>query len=279
MNLFQTELFDDSKQKLAALDDLFLRSSNYRNSSEYFNLLQFINRFPKLSPFNAFLIHTQNSGVQAVLTASQWHNYGRVVNHHARPLVILVPFGPVSFVYDIADTSGPPVPPSASNPFATIGKFDENIFHRSIKNFEKERIKYIENTMHKNNAGFASHKNGEFSITVNHSYHINEKYSTVIHELAHIFCGHLGINKTSWWESRKSLNHETVEIEAESVSFLVCKRVGLQTTSESYLSNFINNHKEIPPISVDTILTASGYIERMGTNVFRSRQKKKEENP
>jgi len=278
MDLFQTELFDDSKQKLAALDDLFLRSSNYRNSSDYFNLLQFINRFPKLSPFNSFLIHTQNSGVQAVLTASKWHKYGRVVNHRARPLVILVPFGPVGFVYDIADTSGPPVPPSILNPFATIGKFDESIFYNTIKNFEKESLKYIENTMHKNSAGFASHKNGEFSITVNHSYQINEKYSTVIHELAHIFCGHLGINKTSWWKSRKSLNHETVEIEAESVSFLVCKRVGLQSTSEAYLSNYIENNNEIPPISFDTILTVSGYIEQMGTNVFRSRQKKKESN-
>lgn len=278
MDLFNTELFDDSKQKLAALDDLFLRSSNYRNSSDYLNLLKFINRFPKLSPFNAFLIHTQNSGVKAVLTASQWHKYGRVVNHRARPLVILVPFGPVSFVYDIADTSGPPVPPSILNPFATIGQFDENIFHYTIKNFEKENIKYVENSMHKNNAGFASIKNGEFSITVNNSYHINEKYSTVIHELAHIFSGHLGVNKTSWWKSRKSLNHQTAEIEAESVSFLVCKRVGLQTTSEAYLSNYIENNDEIPPISFDTILAASGYIEQMGTNVFRSKQKKKEEN-
>lgn len=278
MDLFNTELFDDSKQKLAALDDLFLRSSNYRNSSDYFNLLKFINRFPKLSPFNAFLIHTQNSGVRAVLTASQWHKYGRVVNHRARPLVILVPFGPVSFVYDIADTSGPPVPPSILNPFATIGQFDENIFHYTIKNFEKENIKYVENSMRKNNAGFASIKNGEFSITVNNSYHINEKYSTVIHELAHIFSGHLGVNKTSWWKSRKLLNHQTAEIEAESVSFLVCKRVGLQTTSEAYLSNYIENNDEIPPISFDTILAASGYIEQMGTNVFRSKQKKKEEN-
>ena len=276
MDLFQTELFDDSNQKLAALDDLFLKSSIYRNSSDYFNLLEFINRFPKLSPFNAFLIHTQNSGVKVVLTASQWSKYGRVINQYARPLVILVPFGPVSFVYDIADTEGEPVPPSLLNPFATLGKFDGDIFQRCIRYCEMDGIKYIENTMHISNAGFAKNTNGEFSVTINHSYHQNEKYSTLIHELAHIFCGHLGINDSSWWKSRKFLSHETVEIEAESVSFLVCKRIGLKTTSEAYLSNYISNHKKIPPISFDTILTVSGYIEQMGTKLFRSKQKKKE---
>ena len=83
MKQLQLSFSGDSQEKLAALDELFLRSSNYRDSEDYFNLLKFINRFPKLSPFNAFLIHTQNSGVEIVLTASQWAKYGRVVNRHA----------------------------------------------------------------------------------------------------------------------------------------------------------------------------------------------------
>ena len=275
MDLFQSELFDDSKEKVAALDDLFLRSATYRNSEDFLNLLKFINRFPKLSPFNAFLIHTQNSGVEVVLTASQWAKYGRSVNYKARPLVILIPFGPVSFVYDIADTSGEVVPPAVLNPFTTAGIFNDSIFHWTVRNCDKNKIKYLEKNMQKSSAGFANKKNGAFSVTLNSSYSINEKYSTLIHELAHIFCGHLGVNKKSWWKSRESLNETTVEIEAESVSFLVCKRLGLQTTSEAYLSNYIKDHKSIPPISFDTILTVSGYIEQMGTNKFKSKMRKK----
>ena len=112
-----------------------------------------------------------------------------------------------------------------------------------------------------------------FSITINSSYSVNEKYSTLIHELAHIFCGHLGLNKTSWWESRTGLKVQSVEVEAESVSFLVCKRNRLKTTSEAYLSNYIKDHKEIPPISFDTILTVAGYIEKMGVTGFKSKQR------
>lgn len=236
-------------------------------------MLKFINRFPKLSPFNAFLIHTQNSGVELVLTASKWAKYGRKINHQARPLVILVPFGPVNFVYDIADTNGEPVPEQILHPFITSGRFDKAIFNKTVKNCKKEKIEYIENNMHKTSAGYAQNIKDNFSVTVNSGYSVNEKYSTLIHELAHIFCGHLGVNKTSWWKSRTGMDKKSVEVEAESVSFLVCKRNGLQTTSESYLSNYIQHHEEIPPVSFDTILTVSGYIERMGLSDFRSKQR------
>lgn len=131
--------------------------------------------------------------------------------------------------------------------------------------------------MQRSSAGFAKFKDGNFSVTINSSYSVNEKYSTLIHELAHIFCGHLGVNKTSWWKSRAGLNVQSVEVEAESVSFLVCERNGLKTTSEAYLSNYINDNKEIPPLSFDTILTVAGYIEKMGVIGFRTKQRKIEE--
>ena len=265
MDLFQTELFDDSKEKLAALDDLFLRSTRYRNSRDYFNLLKFINRFPKLSSFNAFLIHTQNSGIEIVLSVFQWTKYGRTINYKAKPLVILVPFGLVSFVYDIADTLGDPIPPGLLNPFTTARIFKNTILYNTVRNCSKENIKCSEMQVL---------IKGDFSITINSSYSDNEKYSTSIHELAHIFCGRLGISKTSWWKSRITLNNSAVEIESESVPFLVCKGVGLQTSSESYFSTYIHKNKEIPSISFDTILAVSGYIEKMGTREFLSTKKK-----
>lgn len=56
-------------EKLSALDELFEKSSKYHESKEYLDLLRFINRFPTLSPFHAFLIHIQNNGVQIVMNA------------------------------------------------------------------------------------------------------------------------------------------------------------------------------------------------------------------
>ena len=114
-----------------------------------------------------------------------------------------------------------------------------------------------------------------FSITLNKSYSIKEKYSTIVHELAHIFCGHLGWEEKRWWNDRSKVSDKIAEIEAESISFLVCKRLGLETTSESYLSSYVEDNKNMPAISFDTILTVSGYIEQMGKPQFKSKMKKK----
>jgi len=217
----------------------------------------------------------QNSGVQIVLPAARWAKYGRTVKYQSRPLVILMPFGPVSFVYDIADTEGKPIPDHLINLFTTAGEFNPLIYNRIIMNCSKENILLREEVMHKSSAGFAKHKNGIFSITINSSYSVNEKYSTLIHELAHIFCGHLGVNEQSWWKNRESIDTTIAEIEAESISFLVCKRIGLETTSEAYLSNYISKHSQIPPISFDSILTISLHIEKMSNDGFLSKTKKK----
>src|SRR5262245_1446776 len=119
-----------NEEKIKALDDLFLRSSTYQSSKDFFELLTFINKFPLLSPFNAFLIHMQNSGVELVMSAYKWNKLGRSVKHQARPMVILVPFGPVEFVYDIADTEGEEIPDYLINPFCTKGNLDSKIFNR-----------------------------------------------------------------------------------------------------------------------------------------------------
>ena len=273
--------FDDyieeshKKDKLNALDELFVKSAKYQNSHVYFNLLNFINRFPKLSPFNAFLIHMQNSGVEIVLSADKWAKYNRTIKYNSRPLVILIPFGPVSFIYDISDTEGSELPDYIKHPFNTSGNLDPLIYHRTVMSCKKENISIIEYDMYKSSAGYAQKDVKSFNVALNNSYGTNEKYSTFVHELAHIFCGHLGRQEKRWWKDRSILSKDVKEIEAESISFLVCKRLGLKTTSEAYLSSYINNHNNMPTISLDTILTVSGYIEQMGTVQFKSKMKKK----
>jgi hypothetical protein len=278
---YEQDLFGDyvkietnSSDKIKALDELFLKSAGYKKSKDYLNLLNFINRFPKLSPFNAFLIHTQNAGVEIVLPEIQWAYYKRTVKDNARPLVILVPFGPVNFVYDITDTEGEPIPEYLNNPFITMGDFDLSIYQITINNSLKENISIVENEMNKASAGFAKKDKSGFKIILNKSYGINEKYSTIVHELAHIFCGHLGSGKKGWWKNRANINHEIAEIEAESISYLVCNRLGLQTSSDSYLADYISENDSIPPISFDTVLTVSGHIEQMGTSKFKPKTKK-----
>jgi hypothetical protein len=264
----------DNSDKLKALEELFLKSAGFRKSTDYLNLLNFINRFPKLSPFNAFLIHTQNPGVQVVLSALQWAAYKRVVNEYARPLVILVPFGPVNFVYDIADTSGEPVPDYLMHPFLTQGDLDPSVYQLTISNSQRENISIIENAMQKSSAGFAKKDKNGFKIVLNKSYGLNEKYSTIVHELAHIFCGHLGSINSGKWQDRSHVDHQIKEIEAESISYLVCNRLGLKTSSDSYLAGYISENDTMPPISFDSVLTVSFIIEQMGSSKYKPKAKK-----
>jgi len=270
---------DQGKQK--ALDELFEQSAKYRQSAEYFKLLNFIRRFRNLSPFNAFLIHMQDSAANVVLTANNWaKQYGRKVNPMARPFIILVPFGPVEFVYDVSDTepiNGDKdyVPKELMQPFFTKGDLPSSIFHNTIKNARKEGIDYYEQKMQGGGAGYATTMQNEwFKVIVNSGYPINEKYSTLVHELAHIYCGHVGKYRENWWDSRKgNINKDIEEIEAESVAYLVCLRHGLTTTSQEYLSSYIEENKPLPNISLETILTVANHIEKMGLQGFKPKKK------
>src|SRR5271166_3364829 len=87
-----------------AVDDLFrqaIRAPGHQALSEF---LDFIARFRRYSLFNAMLILVQRPGALAVASRRRWQDYGRMVAADAVPIVILQPFGPVQFVYDVGDT-------------------------------------------------------------------------------------------------------------------------------------------------------------------------------
>ena len=68
-------------------------------------MLRFVVRMRRFSPFNAMLLHRQKPGLSFATTARDWlARWKRAVKEDARPLVVLMPFGPVGFVYDMLDT-------------------------------------------------------------------------------------------------------------------------------------------------------------------------------
>ena len=97
----------EKKETIAELDKLFQEVGTYRYSADYRELLVFARKFPKIAPFNAMLLHIQKPGSSMVATAGEWRiRFGRKPIPGARPLVILKPFGPVEFVYELNDTEG-----------------------------------------------------------------------------------------------------------------------------------------------------------------------------
>ena len=126
------DLLTDKETK--PLDELFQQVGVYRSGTNLLHLLEFIRMFPKLAPFNAMLLHIQKPGARYVLRAQEWKiTFNRTIKPGATPLVTLIPFGPVKFVFDLSDTDGDqPFPEELLSPFKIYGAISKEIFNKLL---------------------------------------------------------------------------------------------------------------------------------------------------
>ena len=276
-----------------ALDELFSVASQFKKSKDYYELLKFIAKFRTYSPFNAMLVRIQKPGAEFFIPASRWFkDYRRSIKPGAQPLVILQPMGPVMFVFDVSDTepleNALPIPKSVENPFeVTSGKVD-NSFKNLKENVERDGIRIVATKSGSQSAGsirsaakgikdtlvFSSGLDEQkrpiyeyipvgYDLVINENLSDEAKFATIIHELAHLYCGHLGTTNPKWWPDRRGLNHNLREFEAESVTYLVCSRAGIDNPSAEYLSNYIKANEDSPQISLECVMKCTGAIENM----------------
>ena len=263
---------------IKALDELFEEVGVYRHGKDFKELFDFIKKFPKIAPFNAFLIHIQKPGSQYVASVSEWKNkFNRTIKPGARPLVILWPFAPVHFVFELEDTEGPDsFPSSLLKPFQTEGKISLKKYQRLLNNLPRVGISYHEVDHGTASAGFIKTVSGYtvrgigeslmkvlYNLVVNKNHSNEEKFATIVHELGHLFCGHLGSPDKKWYPNRINLEKKVQEFEAESVAWLVCERFGIKNPSAEYLTGYLGENGEIPRISFEAVLKAAGMIEAM----------------
>lgn len=287
----QTESLEDEMNNINALDQLYRSSRIYHRSKDYMQLLHFVAKFRRYSTYNCLLMHIQRPNAGYVASVSDWkYRFGRYPVRNARPIIILQPFGPVMFLYDIEDTEGDVVPDLALKPFDTKGYLPESVYERTIQNCLLHQIE----VRHEPDSLFSAGKairvgpqarsvykdmkllpSTEYLVLLNSKHSIAGKYSSLAHELGHIFCGHLGVDELAWWAEPSSESLNDFEVEAESVSYLVCQRAGLTTTSDSYLSNYRTpDDIEMPNFSLNSVFQATDYIEQMGKKVWNKPLKK-----
>ena len=72
------------------------------------DFLDFTNRFRRLAVWNARMAYIQRPGAKSIASEWEWRSVGREVQPDAVPIIILWPFSPIRFVYELADT-GPPI--------------------------------------------------------------------------------------------------------------------------------------------------------------------------
>lgn len=280
-----------------SLDTLIRNAIRFKGSQEFAELVQRIAAFSHYSSYNLILVYTQNPEVKYFGTEIFWKKrFDREVMHPCQGYIILQPNGPVAVVYDVQNTFGRERPDEfiyrqrgklegvrgAFQPeqFYALG---EKLFryHISVSDHTAydiqtwNALRYLQpggGMMKANEDGRIFTRNGhDFEIDLRHDLPIASKYTSTLHELSHLLLGHLGAvtlkdrkhTEKIKIECRKTLNSATMELEAESLSYIMAKKAGLETPSAEYLAFYLNNETVLDEFSLINIAEAKKKMEKM----------------
>ena len=246
-------------------------SNFYTQSNDSNDLLDFVVKLRNFAPFNAMLLQIQKSGLShAAFATDSWQRFRRNPNERARHLFMLQPFGTASLVKNVADTEGKESPDSEECiPAAdAISRDRLETFKPILQDYHIEWLEVDEGDKRSGSIRViqraldtSAHTAYRMHINRNHPPAI--QFATLVHELAHLLLGHLGEDKNFRAPPRTGLSRPQVELEAESVSYLVCARNGIESKSEIYLSHYVGHHMTIYDIDIYLVLRAAQDIEKL----------------
>jgi IrrE N-terminal-like domain len=217
------------------------------------------------------LLQVQKPGLSYAASAHDWwERFGRYPKEAARPLLILWPFGPVAFVYDVLDTAGKQLPEGVAS-FVSHGQIDEAKLNGFELLLKKNGIECRWVDAGDRSAGWirvvqrarSDKEATQYRIHINRNHDPAVKFTTLAHELGHLTLGHLGWDKRLGIPARLDLAHAQQELEAESVAYIVCERNGVKSKSQTYLSNFVTANTTINDLDVYQVMRAAGRVETM----------------
>jgi len=273
-SLFSTEeqfdLFETDAAR-SLLDKLLADSRLYTQSKDYKDLLDFVVRLRNFAPFNAMLLQMQKPGLRFAASADDWKTrFDRAPKEGARPLLILWPFGPVALVYDVMDTDGRPLPEDVAA-FYAKGAIDAGRIASYVPAVQKKNIGWLWVDAGDQQAGAirvvrratSEKESTEYQMRINRNHTPAVQFTTLAHELGHLFLGHLGPDKDLNIPARASMNHTQVELEAESVAYVVCARNRVHSKSETYLANYVKDNPSVDDIDIYQVMRATGQVEAL----------------
>lgn len=277
----QPDLFETASAH-SLLGQLLADSRLYKQSEDYKALLEFVARLRNFAPFNAMLLQIQKPGLSYAASAEDWwERFRRWPKEGARPLLILWPFGPVALVYDVMDTEGAPLPEDVQS-FVATGSISEGRL-RSFESLLKRKkigLLWVDEgdksaglirVVHRPTDPTDKKQATEYRIHINQNHKSATQFTTLTHELGHLYLGHLGPDSKLNIPRRGPFSYKQKEIEAESIAFIVCKRNGIDPKSQTYLSSFVNSDTSIDEVDIYQVMRAAGRVEEVLGLAARSR--------
>ena len=264
---------------------------------KYRNYLRTMSRFHNYSLNNQALIHLQRPDATLVAGYNRWRDkFSRHVLRGEKGITIIAPtpykkkieqekldpdtklpildadgkivteekeieipmFRPVK-VFDYAQTDGKPLPERVASPVANLTGSVENYeaFMEALRRSSPVPVEF--KSLSAEMDGYFSPKSQ--SITLREGMSEVQTVSAAVHEIAHAKLHNYGLQQAA---ERKAKSRNTEEVEAESISFMVCAYFGIETGANSfgYVATWSKN-AELPEFraSLDTISkTANGII-------------------
>ena len=264
---------------------------------KYRNYLRTMSRFHNYSLNNQALIHLQRPDATLVAGYNRWRDkFSRHVLRGEKGITIIAPtpykkkieqekldpdtklpildasgkivteekeieipmFRPVK-VFDYAQTDGKPLPERVASPVANLTGSVENYeaFMEALRRSSPVPVEV--KPLSADMDGYFSPKSQ--NITLREGMSEVQTVSAAVHEIAHAKLHNYGLQQAA---ERKHKSRNTEEVEAESISFMVCAYFGIETGANSfgYVATWSKN-AELPEFraSLDTISkTANGII-------------------
>lgn len=273
--LFEQNNFADDK---FTIDELLRRSWRFRSSDEFTKFFNFIARFHHYSRYNTMLVYIQNQAVTFFGGVSFWKKrFGRTIKEDARPYIILAPNGPVMLVYDVFETEGKESPEEfmknglGRKPNEVVGIIEPKTYQKSIEEAKKWGIKVSKKPFSYFKGGHVTTIYAGFlEICLKEGVSDEENFSVLIHELAHLFLGHTGHKKIHYQGKEKptellqrKMARTAEELEAETVSYLICQKLGLTTQSDEYIAGYIKSEQDLLSFSYEIVIKTADKIEKL----------------
>lgn len=263
---------DDAR---ASINALLRDGAAFRSSRDFVELIRFIGAQRRLAPFNAMVVRLQRPGARHVLTEGRWRQeYQRVPKPGAQRIMIFWPKGPYLVTYDVGDTEplrgAPPLPRGVTDPIEVTTSLPDVELERAWGVLSDNVVTGGVRLTHVDQAAGACgmtyptatrdaivkrpgpRGNGvdqrplRFEVEVNRNLHVKDRLVTLVHELAHLACGHVGPHPDALWPHREPVSHAVREVEAEATSHMVLTRLDSTLVSDDYLLQHLDQDGQVP---------------------------------